>query len=217
MTFPHCSFTVSNISPNYNFFFVCAPKPSFRDSAHRYNTDSYLLSPWPMWSCFAQLEETILFQFLEALSQIAHNSPSSLPSQSTFNDTQGCGVPKLIQVRRIFFIIMLLFNLSTEKMREKREDFFFSGSFRSLKKNIHLKDKEFKRFYTESTRKQSEMKNSSEGEETCARRRAWQSLPLKPTLPQLFLWEDRLHLYGSKNIRGLQTGIMVFCLQRSLK
>lgn len=125
------------------------------------------------------LKKKILFQFLKALSQIACNSSSSLASQRTFNDTQGCGVPKLIQVRRIFFIIMLLFKLSTEKVRGKRED-FFSGSFRSLEKKNHLKDKKFKRFYTESTRKQSEMRNSSEGEETCVRCRAQQSLPPTP-------------------------------------
>lgn len=65
---------------------------------------------------------------------------------------------------------------------EKREKRFFSDPFRSLekkKKIIHLKDKEFKRFDTEPTRKQSEIRNSSE-RETCARQRARLSLPPVP-------------------------------------
>lgn len=36
-------------------------------------------------------------------------------------------------------------------------------------------------------------------------------------LPLLFLWKDRLCLQGSKHIRGLCTGTMVFCLQQYLK
>lgn len=64
---------------------------------------------------------------------------------------------------------------------EKREKKFFSGLFRSLKKKcIHLKDKNFKCFDTEPTRKQSEIKNSSEGEETCAQRGTQLSLPTTP-------------------------------------
>jgi len=118
-----------------------------------------------MHSCFSQLEEPILFPFLKALFQIACNSPSSFALQSTFNDTQGCGVPRLIQVHRGFFVIILLFKLSTEKMREKNRRDCFSGPFRSLEKKNHLKDKEFKRFDTEPTRKQSEIRNPSEGED----------------------------------------------------
>lgn len=150
-----------------------------------------------MSSCFSHLEETLLFPFLKALSQITCNSSNSLALQSTFNDRQGCGVPRLIQVHWGFFIIMLLFKLSTEKMKgEKKSYFFFPGPFRSLKKNQnpHLKDKEFKGFDTMPTRKQSEIKNSLGREETCVRYGAQLSLRPSSTLPLLLLWEDRLRL-----------------------
>lgn len=74
-----------------------------------------------------------------------------------------------------------------------------------------------KSFDSEPTKKQGEIRNSLEGEETCGRCRAQLNLPLDSTLPLLVLWEARLHLEGSKHIRRLPARVRTSCLQQSFK
>lgn len=117
-------------------------------------------------------QESALFPVLKAFfsPQLARNSPHSPAFQSTFNDTQGCGVPRLIQVHRGFFIIIPLFKLSAEKMKKREKILgFFPFPFSSMKKKkIILRTRKSSALIVSLQKKQSEIRNSWEGEETCA-------------------------------------------------
>lgn len=85
------------------------------------------------------------------------------------------------------------------------------------KKIFNLRTRKSSALIASLQKKQSEIRNSSGGEETCGRCRAQLNLPPDSTLPLLVLWEARLHLEGSKHIRRLPTRVRVSCLQQSLK
>lgn len=130
------SFTVSIILPPHFNLFLSLPQ-----SPHTAQKDrTVLVLPDHCAAAFLNYfsqQETALFPVLKAFfsPQLARNSPHSPAFQSTFNDTQGCGVPRLIQVHRGFFIIIPLFKLSAEKMKKREKILgFFPFPFSSMKK-----------------------------------------------------------------------------------
>lgn len=121
MVFPTEFYCKHHFTPRILTFFVIAP-----ESSHCMGDRTLIpVLPDHCAAAFLNKKTSIISYFKGFFPQLAHNSPPSAAFQSTFNDTQGCGVPRLVQVHWGFFIIILLFKLSTEKMKKREKIFFF--------------------------------------------------------------------------------------------